>query len=547
MVPTAAAIQEKAYQRRWAILVVLCVSLLVIVLDNSILNVAIPTLIRDLDASNSQVQWMVDSYTLVFAGLLLTMGALGDRYGRRGALQAGYLLFGIGSLASAFAGSADQLIATRAFMGIGGALIMPATLSIITNVFPPAERGRAIGVWAGTAGVGIAIGPLAGGFLLTHFYWGSIFLVNVPIVVFGLIAGFVLIPTSKDPSAPRLDPVGAGLSIVALVSIVYALIEAPTEGWTSPTTLAILGFGLLVLAVFVLWERRSDHPMLDVNFFKNRRFSAANAAITLIFFAMFGSIFLLTQYMQFTLGYSPLAAGVRLLPYAVTMMIVAPSSARVVERFGSKVTVATGLALACVSLFLMTGLQVDTSYADLAWRLVVLAAGMGLVMAPATDSVMGSLPLAKAGVGSAVNDTTRQVGGALGVAIVGSVVSSVYGTKIADFFAGKPAPKAAVDAAKNSLGGAFAVADDLGNRAVPGAKAIAASLRSAANTAFVDAFHWGAVVGGMVLVVAFVIVVLFLPARATEGLDAHPAVVPDDAPGPPADAVEVGLAEDALT
>jgi EmrB/QacA subfamily drug resistance transporter len=415
-------------------------------------------------------------------------------------------------------------------MGIGGALIMPATLSIITNVFPPAERGRAIGVWAGTAGVGIAIGPLAGGFLLTHFYWGSIFLVNLPIVVFGLIAGFVLIPTSKDPSAPKLDPVGAGLSIVALVSIVYSLIEAPTEGWTSTKTLGILGFGLVVLAVFVWWERRSDHPMLDVNFFKNRRFSAANASITLIFFAMFGSIFMLTQYMQFTLGYTPLESGVRLLPYAVTMMIVAPTSARVVERFGSKVTVATGLALAAASLFLMVGLQVDTSYPDLAWRLVILAAGMGLVMAPATDSVMGSLPLAKAGVGSAVNDTTRQVGGALGVAIVGSVVSSVYGTKIADFFVGKPAPKAAVAAAKNSLGGAYAVADDLSKRSIPGAKAIAASLRSAANTAFVDAFHWGVIVGGLVLVVAFAIVVLFLPARATEGLAEQPAAVPDDVP-----------------
>jgi EmrB/QacA subfamily drug resistance transporter len=548
-VPPAAAIQEKAYQRRWAILVVLCVSLLVIVLDNSILNVAIPTLIKDLQASNSQVQWMVDSYTLVFAGLLLTMGALGDRYGRRGALQAGYLLFGLGSLASAFAGSADQLIATRAFMGIGGALIMPATLSIITNVFPPQERGRAIGVWAGTAGVGIAVGPLAGGFLLTHFYWGSIFLVNLPIVVFGLVAGFVLIPTSKDPSAPKLDPVGAALSIVSLVSIVYSLIEAPTEGWTSTKTLSILGFGLVVLAIFVWWERRSDHPMLDVNFFKNRRFSAANASITLIFFAMFGSIFMLTQYMQFTLGYTPLESGVRLLPYAITMMIVAPTSARVVERFGSKITVATGLALAAASLFLMVGLQVDTSYPDLAWRLVVLAAGMGLVMAPATDSVMGSLPLAKAGVGSAVNDTTRQVGGALGVAIVGSVVSSVYGTKIADFFAGKPAPKAAVAAAKNSLGGAYAVADDLGRRAIPGAKAIAASLRSSANTAFVDAFHWGVIAGGLVLVVAFAIVVAFLPARATEGLAEHPAVVPDDVPEDVTEPAPVGavLAEDALT
>jgi EmrB/QacA subfamily drug resistance transporter len=539
-VPTAAAIQDKAFQRRWAILVVLCVSLLVIVLDNSILNVAIPTLIRDLDASNSQVQWMVDSYTLVFAGLLLTMGALGDRYGRRYALMAGYVLFGAGSVASAFAGSADQLIGTRAFMGIGGALIMPATLSIITNVFPPAERGRAIGVWAGTAGVGVALGPLTGGFLLDHFFWGSIFLVNVPIVVFGLVAGFVLIPNSKDPSAPKLDPVGAVLSIGALVSIVYALIEAPSDGWTSTSTLSILGAGLVILAVFVWWERRIDHPMLDVNFFRNPRFSAANAAITMTFFAMFGSIFLLTQYLQFTIGYTPLQSGVRMLPYAITMMIVAPLSARIVERVGSKVTIATGLALAAVSLVLFTGLTVDTSYVDIAWRFVVLALGMALVMAPATDSVMGSLPLAKAGVGSAVNDTTRQVGGALGVAIIGSVVSSVYGSKIADFFRGSPAPKAAVEGAKNSLGGAFQVASD------PRAKSIANALRSTANSAFVDAFHWGAIVGACTLALGALVVVLFLPARATEGLAERPAAVPDDAP----ETAVVGgavLAEDALT
>ena len=509
-------INEKAYRRRWAILVVLCVSLLIIVLDNSILNVAIPTLIRELNASNSQVQWMVDSYTLVFAGLLLTMGAMGDRYGRRGALQMGYVLFGLGSLASAFASSADQLIATRAFMGIGGALIMPATLSIITNVFPPQERGKAIGVWAGTAGIGVALGPLTGGFLLAHFYWGSIFLVNIPIVVVGLIAGFLLIPTSKDPSAPKLDPVGAALSVAALTAIVYALIEAPDRGWTAPLTLGILGAGLVLGAVFVWWEQRSDHPMLDVSFFRNPRFSAANAAITLTFFAMFGSIFLLTQYLQFTLGYTPLESGVRMLPYAGTMMVIAPLSSKVVERFGSKRTIATGLGLATVALVLMGSLSVTTEYIDIAWRFVILAAGMALVMAPATDSVMGSVPLAKAGVGSAVNDTTRQVGGALGVAIIGSIVSSVYGSKVGDFFAGKPAPRAAVDAAKNSLGGAIAVSKNLAGQPIPNAKQLAAGLVNTANQAFVEAFRWGTRVGAVVLALGVIIVLRWLPARADQ-------------------------------
>ena len=407
-------VQQRAYERRWLILTVLCFSLLVIVLDNSILNVAVPTIVRDLDASNSQVQWIIDSYTLVFAGLLLTMGSLGDRFGRRGALQAGFVLFGLGSIASALATDATQLIATRAFMGIGGALIMPATLSIITNVFPANERGRAIGFWAGTAGAGAALGPLTGGFLLEHFYWGSVFLVNVPIVIGGLIAGFFLIPTSRDPAAPKLDPFGAVLSIASLTAILYAIIEAPSDGWTSPTILACLVGGLALLGVFGWWETHTDHPMLDVRFFKNPRFSAASVSITLIFFAMFGSLFLLTQYMQFTLGYDPLTAGIRLLPFALTMGITAPLSSKLVERIGTKITVTTGLTLVTIGLLLMTGLQVDTSYGNLVWRLMIMAVGMGLTMAPATESVMGSLPLGKAGVGSAVNDTTRQVGGALG-------------------------------------------------------------------------------------------------------------------------------------
>src|SRR5690349_1028328 len=308
-------VQARAFERRWWILTVLCISLLVIVLDNSILNVAIPTIVRDLGASEGQIQWIVDAYTLVFAGLLLTMGSLGDRFGRRGALQAGFIVFGAGSIASALAGSANQLIATRAFMGIGGALIMPATLSIITNVFPGNERPRAISIWAGVAGLGAALGPLTGGFLVEHFYWGSVFLVNIPIVLFGLITGFFLIPTSKDPAAPKLDPVGALLSIVGLVALLWGIIEAPSEGWGNPKVLTAFGIAIVVLAAFGIWERRSSHPMLDVQFFKNPRFTAASASITVVFFAMFGSIFLLTQYFQFVLGYEPLQTGIRMLPF----------------------------------------------------------------------------------------------------------------------------------------------------------------------------------------------------------------------------------------
>jgi len=509
----AQRVQAKSYDRRWAILAVLCFGLLVIVLDNSILNVALPTIQDDLNATASDLQWIVDSYTLVFAGLLLTAGALGDKFGRRGALQVGFILFGIGSIASAIAATSGQLISTRAFMGIGGALIMPATLSIITNVFPPGERSKAIGVWAGTAGLGGALGPLAGGFLVEHFYWGSVFLVNIPIVVIGLLAGVFLIPTSKDPSAPRLDPVGALLSIVGLALLLFAIIEAPHNGWTSSKTLGYGGLGIALLIGFIVWEAKSNHPMLDVTFFKKARFTAAAGAITLVFFSMFGSLFLLTQYFQFVLGYSPLQTGVRMIPFALAMMVVAPLSPKVVQRLGSKITVAFGLGLVTIGLLSMVGLQVDSPYSDIFWRLMLMSAGMGLTMAPATESVMGSLPIFKAGVGSAVNDTTRQVGGALGVAVIGSVLATTYGNRIGEFLSGLglPLPQAAVESAQNSIGA-------IKNGLVPrlqemGLSEQAATVNAEANSAFVSAVHWGVVTAAAATFIGVVMVLLFLPSR----------------------------------
>ncbi len=517
--------QERAYERRWWILAVLCFSLLVIVLDNTILNVAIPTIVRELHATNSQLQWMVDSYVLVFAGLLLTAGSLGDRFGRRGALQVGLVLFGLGSLASALASTPDQLIATRAFMGIGGAFIMPATLSIITNVFPAPERGKAIGVWAGTAGIAVALGPLTGGFLLEHFYWGSIFMVNLPIVAIGLLAGVVLVPTSKDPAASRLDPPGALLSIAGLSALLYGIIEAPQNGWSNSTTVTAFAIGAALLLAFVLWERHSSHPMLDVQFFKNPRFTAASSGITLVFFAMFGSTFLLTQYFQFVLGYSPLETGVRLLPWAATMMVGGPVSARLVHSFGAKAIVTFGLVLVAIGLVSMTALNEASSYLDIFWRLVIMGTGMALTMAPATDSIMGSLPLGKAGVGSAVNDTTRQVGGALGVAIIGSALSSTYGSKISDFLAGQPAPRAAKDAAKNSLGGALQVSYRIAGSKIPGAARIADALTATARSAFVDGLHVGVLVGAGAALLGAIVAFVWLPAHArSEDLEAQAAV-----------------------
>ncbi len=519
----------RSFRQRWWILAVLNLSLLVIVVDNSILNVAVPTLQRVLHASNSELQWMVDSYTLVFAGLLLTAGSLGDRFGRRGALQFGMAVFGIGSVASALVHTPTQLIFTRGFMGIGGAFIMPATLSIITNVFPPEERGRAIALWAAIAGVAVALGPISGGFLLQHFYWGSIFLVNVPIVAVALIAGIFLIPTSRDPAEPPLDPLGAILSIIGLVSLVYGIIQAPDRGWTDPLILGCFVFAAVVLAVFAYWEWYTPSPMLDTSFWRRPRFSAASAGIMLLFFAMFGSLFLLTQYLQFVMNYDPLAAGIGLLPMAGTMLVVAPASARIVEHIGTKIVVGGGLVFAATGLALMAMVpsQHISYWGDLGWRMVVMAFGMGLTMAPATESIMGSLPRARAGIGSAVNDTTRQVGGALGVAIIGSVMSSIYGSKIVSLFAGAGVHGAPASLAKQGLGQAIGVA---GDPHLPLRVAQRQQLISDAKDAFVSGMHRGVIFGAAAAFVGALIAFRWLPARAAtedafEAQDAHEPVV----------------------
>ncbi|HEX3328090.1 MAG TPA: MFS transporter [Actinomycetota bacterium] len=496
---------DAVYDKRWWTLGVLCFSLLVIGLDNTILNVALPTLVKDLHATASQLQWMVDAYVLVFAGLLLTSGSLGDRYGRKLALNAGMWLFAAGSIASAFSGSAGMLILARGTMGIGGALIMPSTLSILTNVFPPRERGQAIGIWAAVSGLGIILGPVIGGYLLDHFWWGSVFLINVPIIAIALVSGWFLIPESKDPEARRLDPVGALLSIAGLSALLYAIIEAPGKGWTSGTTLNFFALAAVLIAIFMWWEIRNDEPMLDLRFFENPRFSAASMSITLVFFAMFGSIFLLTQHLQFVLGYTPLQAGVRLMPVA-TLIVAAALSSRLVDRFGTKVVVVTGLVIVSIALFLLTTLSITSGYLPVALSIATLGMGMGITMAPATDSIMGSLPLGKAGVGSAMNDTTRQVGGALGVAIVGSIMSSSYSSQMAGVVAGLPAHAAA--AARNSVGAATAVAAKAGPAG--------ASLLRAAHVAYINAMGDAVMVAAGVALLGAIVSLLFLPARPAE-------------------------------
>jgi EmrB/QacA subfamily drug resistance transporter len=406
---------------------------------------------------------------------------------------------------------------------------MPATLSIITNVFPARERGRAIGVWAATAGVAVALGPLIGGLLLQHFYWGSVFLVNLPIVAVGLLAGVFLIPNSKDPHPAALDPAGAVLSIAGLAILLYGIIEAPSHGWSDPVIVVSLVVGAVFLATFAWWELHIDHPMLNFSFFKNPRFSAGSAAITLTFLAMFGSLFLLSQYLQFVLGYTPLQTGVRLLAFAIPMMVIAPLSARFVERFGTKLVVAAGMAMTTAGLIALSFVPAHSGYAGIAWQMVIMASGLALTMAPATDSIMGSLPLAKAGVGSAVNDTTRQVGGALGVAVLGSIFTSIYGSQIAQALNGQGLPPAVVAQAKDSVGGAMEAAATLGGSA-------GALVVSAANSAFIDGFHAALRGGALVTAIGFVVTLLFLPAhartddvhgQANELTAEHPELEPD--------------------
>ncbi len=491
------------YDKRWLALAVLCLSLVVIGLDNTILNVALPTLVRQLHATASEQQWMVDAYILVFAGLLLTMGALGDRFGRKRALAVGLLIFGVSSFGAAFSNSPTLLIGARGLMGIGGALIMPSTLSIITNIFPPHERGKAIATWAAVAGLGIVIGPVIGGWLLERFWWGSVFLVNVPIVVTALVAGRFFIPESKDPAATPLDPVGALLSIGGLISLVYGIIEGPVYGWGDTLIFASFGIAAVLLSVFVWWEFRAKHPMLQMHFFRNPRFTAASLGITLVFFALFGSVFLITQYLQFVLGYSPLQAGVRLMPVA-TLIVAARLSAHLVDRVGTKIVVTGGLLTVTASLAILTTVDVSSSYWLIAASMAVLGIGMGSTMAPATDSIMGSLPLAKTGVGSAMNDTTRQVGGALGVAVLGSVLSSRYSAAMVPAVKGLPATLAGQ--ARDSVGTAAAAAGKLGGSAGD-------ALLQASHKAFADSMGAAVWVAVGVTFLGAMIALFFLPAR----------------------------------
>jgi len=500
--------QVQADRRRWWVLAVLCLSVLLVVVDNTIVNVALPTISRTLSASTQGLQWIVDAYTLVFAGLLVVGGNIGDRLGRRRVLQAGLVLFAITSVAAALSRTTGELIASRAAMGVAAALIYPATLALLTNAFTiERERATAIGIWSGVSGLAVAIGPVTGGLLLRHFSWSSVFYVNVPTVIVALVAGMRLLPESRDPNAGRFDPLGALLAVGGVGLLVWTVIEAPLHGWASATTIGGFAGSLAILAAFAWWQTRRPDPMLDVRLFRNPRFSAASGAIALAFFALFGFIFLITQYFQVVRGYDPLRAGVATLPFAIVTGAMSPVAIMLMKRLGTKVIVTAGLVLMSAGFLVVVGTGVDSAYwGPIITAMVLMSAGLALTASPATEAIMGALPLAKAGAGSAVNDTTRELGGTLGVAIVGSVMSSAYSSHLVTALRGLGAPAGATALAQHSVVAGMRVA-----AALPPVVRDAAA--NGVRQAFVTGLHSGSLVAAGATAVAAIATLAFLPAR----------------------------------
>jgi EmrB/QacA subfamily drug resistance transporter len=500
---------ERLHDRRWWTLAVLCLSLLIVFVGNSSLNVTIPTLSRELHATESQLQWIVAAYSLVFAGLLFSTGSLGDRFGRKGTLQLGLLLFLVGAGLATESKAMWELIACRALMGAAAALIMPATLSIIINVFPPHERNKAIAVWASVVGAAGGFGPLVSGWLLGRFWYGSVFLVNVPIIVVALVAGKFLVPRSRDPLEARLDPIGAVLSIVGIVALVYGLIEAPEKGWLSAATLVAFVVAVAVLVIFVVWELRTSEPMLEMRFFRNPAFSTGTGGMILLFVALYGVMFLVTQYFQLVLGLSPLNAAARLLPLALTMLVISLTTPRLVARFGAHRTVAFGMLTLATGMLLLSRLTSHTPYWYIILSFIPFSSGMALSMSPMTASIMSAVPPRRAGMGSAMNDATRELGAALGVAVLGSIAASRYRSQIAPALSSlAPVDKSA---AKNSIAGALNVASSSSESA-------STALTTAAHHAFVSGIHFATFIGASLAVVSAGLVYRYLPhTLAPEG------------------------------
>lgn len=500
---------SRAYKNRWIALVFMGFSLLVISLDNTVLNLALPSIAKDLGSSSSGLQWILDSYALVIGGLLLTAGYLGDRIGRKPVLLVGLAIFGIFSLGAALSTSTSMLIAMRAMMGIGAAVIMPATLSTLTATFrDPKERSQAIAIWAAVFALGMGIGPLVGGWLLDSFTWSSVFYINLPIVAIAMIGGAYYITNSKAENSRGIDIVGAIVSIAGLFALVFAIIQAGQDGWSATHVIYAFIAAAILLGFFAFWELSSPNAMLPIHFFKNMSFTGANVALTMISFAMMGAFFFMSLFFQTVLGYTPLEAGVRMLPMAGATFIASIFSAKIANFLGTKYTVALGITIAAVGFFMFAYVaKIDTTYSQIVLAMVVTSLGMGLTMSPATNSVMGAIPVSQSGVGSAMNNTTRQIGGALGVAVLGTLLNSNYVANINSYSWSAQIPAQAMAAIRAGVQGAHVVAQKFAGTP------LAQTIINQADTAFVNSARNTMIVSAIIIVAAAIITLIILPNR----------------------------------
>ena len=505
-------------RRRAAVLRVMCLALMMVVAAVASLNVALPEIARDTGASQTQLQWIVDAYAIVFAALLLPAGAIGDRFGRKPLLVAGLALFGAASFAALFVDSPGALIGLRALLGVAAALIMPVTLSVITTVFPPEERGKAVGTWVGVAAGGAVIGLLTSGILLHFFSWPSIFALNVVLAALALAGTLLVVPATRESRPPRLDPIGTLLSVLGLAAIVFGTIEGPDRGWTSPLTLAALVGGFAAVGLFVRWELNREQPMLDPRNFLRRGFGAGSLSITVQFFAFFGFLFLVLPYLQLVLGYSPLQAATALLPMAAVVIPLSRFAPKIAGRVGVRVTGPLGLGLMATAFMVLSTLGTSASYWHLLAGLLPLGAGMALAGSPATTAIVASLPREKQGVASAINDVSRELGGALGIAVLGSVLNTAYRSGVEQHTAALPV--ALADRARESLSAAQAIGHRLGS----------GDLATHANAAFVHGVGLALLVAAAFLVGGALFVALRAPGRAESEANAGPQVVPSATP-----------------
>ncbi len=510
IVPNLDGIDPRIYERRWKILAILCANLLLVSVGNSSLNLALPTIARDLGLSSLELTWVVDIYSLVFASLLFTTSALADRYGRKLIMQIGLLVFLAGTVYAGFVATTGlEVIVSRAIMGIGGAMVMPTTLSIINNVFPRKERARAIAVWSGIAGGGIALGSIATGFLLEHFTWQSVFIFSTVVGTIGFTLNQWLTPNSRDEKQTPIDWLGGALSTAGLLGLVYGIIELPTHGLLKIDVLLSLIVGVVGLVSFVLWQLRTKHPMLDMKLFKIPAFSISTLAVTLTFFALMGVFFSMSQLFQLIIGYGTMESSLRMLPVMFLMMLAAPFVPNIVKRFGTRWTVTTGLLLVMTAFLLMSQWPVIPDYCQVIGSMAVMMIGMALTMTPATNMLMSAVPRNRAGMGSAMNDTTRELGGSLGIAVLGSVLGSVYGSRIAA--GAERLPQNLQETAKNSLAGALTVAEKLG----PSGD----SLAFAAKEAWMNGLSHAMLIAAGIVALAAVIAAIWLPHKHVSGED----------------------------